>query len=197
MPSTRRAPLQARSNETVNTILDAACSLLGRIPFEQITTSRIAETADLSVGALYRFYKDKQEIFDAIAVCELAEFRQKISDNLKARQLLFTPRKSLDRILDSYIAFLDAKPHFRELALGRHISDQTREQQSGAGGILQGLLIEKLGLKPGKTIKIRIRIAAEVGDRLIDFAYRQPTPKDRQVILSELKELLAAYLLRL
>ncbi|MBM3759393.1 MAG: TetR/AcrR family transcriptional regulator [Acidobacteria bacterium] len=197
MPSTRRTPLQARSNETVNTILDAASSLLGRIPFEQITTSRIADTAGLSVGALYRFYNDKQEIFDAIAVRELAEFRQKISDNLKARQLLFTPRKSLDRILDSYIAFLDAKPHFRELALGRHISDQTREQQSGADGILQGLLIEKLGLKPGKTIQIRIRIAAEVGDRLIDFAYRQPTPKDRQVILSELKELLAAYLLRL
>ncbi|MCX6593958.1 MAG: helix-turn-helix domain containing protein [Acidobacteria bacterium] len=75
-PSTRRAPLQARSSETVETILNAASALLARVPFEQITTSRIAEEAALSVGALYRFYKDKQEIFDAIAVRELAEFRE-------------------------------------------------------------------------------------------------------------------------
>lgn len=200
-PNTRRAPLQARSNETVNTILDAASSLLGTIPFEQITTSRIATTAGLSVGALYRFYNDKQEIFDAIAVRELAEFRAQIEANLNARQLLFTPRKSLDRILDAYVAFLDSRPHFRELALGRHISDRTREDQSdpntGPGGILEDLLVRKFGIQPGKGLKLRIRIAAEAGDRLIDYAYRQPSPKERKVVLDELKEMLARYLLRL
>ena len=71
----RRSPLQARSNKTVEEILDAASSLLGRIPFEQITTSRIAEQAGISVGALYRFFSEKQEIFDAIAVRELDAFR--------------------------------------------------------------------------------------------------------------------------
>ena len=116
--STRRAPVQARSSETVKTILDAASSLLGRMPIEQITTSKIAEAAGLSVGGLYRFYGDKQEIYDAIAVRELAEFRLQIEKSVHARQLLFTPRKSLNRILDSYIDFLDTRPHFRELALG-------------------------------------------------------------------------------
>ena len=52
-------------------ILDAAGGLLGSVPFEQITTSRIAAEAGISVGALYRFYTDRQEIFDAIAVREL------------------------------------------------------------------------------------------------------------------------------
>ncbi len=198
---TRRAPVQARSSETVNTILDAASSLLGRVPFEQITTSRIAETAGLSVGGLYRFYNDKQEIFDAIAVRELNTFREQIAANVKARHLLFSPRKSLDRILDAYVAFLDGRPHFRELALGRHISDRTREDQSdpntGPGGILEDLLVQKFGVKPGKALQLRIRIAAEVGDRLIDYAYRQPSVRERKVVLDELKEMLAKYLLRL
>ena len=198
---TRRAPVQARSSETVNTILDAASSLLGRVPFEQITTSRIAETAGLSVGGLYRFYKDKQEIFDAIAVRELNTFREQIAASVKTRHLLFSPRKSLDRILDAYVAFLDERPHFRELALGRHISDRTREDQSdpntGPGGILEDLLVQKFGVKPGKALQLRIRIAAEVGDRLIDYAYRQPSVKERKVVLDELKEMLAKYLLRL
>lgn len=199
--STRRAPVQARSSETVKTILDAASSLLGRIPIEQITTSKIAEAAGLSVGGLYRFYGDKQEIYDAIAVRELAEFREQIEKTVHARQLLFTPRKSLNRILDSYIDFLDTRPHFRELALGRHISDRTRENQSdpetGPGGILNDLLVKKLGLKPGKGLQLKIRIAAEVGDRLIEYAYGQPTPKARQEVIDELKDLLGKYLLHL
>ncbi len=193
--------MQARSSETVNTILDAASSLLGRVPFEQITTSRIAETAGLSVGGLYRFYKDKQEIYDAIAVRELNTFREQIAASVKTRHLLFSPRKSLDRILDAYVAFLDERPHFRELALGRHISDRTREDQSdpntGPGGILEDLLVQKFGVKPGKALQLRIRIAAEVGDRLIDYAYRQPSVRERKVVLDELKEMLAKYLLRL
>ncbi len=199
--STRRAPVQARSSETVKTILDAASSLLGRIPIEQITTSKIAEAAGLSVGGLYRFYGDKQEIYDAIAVRELAEFWEQIEKTVHARQLLFTPRKSLNRILDSYIDFLDTRPHFRELALGRHISDRTRENQSdpetGPGGILNDLLVKKLGLKPGKGLQLKIRIAAEVGDRLIAYAYSQPTPKTRKEAIDELKDLLGRYLLHL
>ena len=199
--STRRAPVQARSSETVKTILDAASSLLGRMPIEQITTSKIAEAAGLSVGGLYRFYGDKQEIYDAIAVRELAEFRLQIEKSVHARQLLFTPRKSLNRILDSYIDFLDTRPHFRELALGRHISDRTRENQSdpetGPGGILNDLLVKKLGLKPGKGLQLKIRIAAEVGDRLIAHAYSQPTPIARKEVIDELKDLLGRYLLHL
>ncbi len=199
--STRRAPVQARSSETVKTILDAASSLLGRMPIEQITTSKIAEAAGLSVGGLYRFYGDKQEIYDAIAVRELTEFREGIEKSVKARHLLFTPKKSLHRILDSYIDFLDSRPHFRELALGRHISEGTRENQSdpatGPGGILQDLLVKKLGLKPGKRLQLKIRIAAEVGDRLIAYAYSQPGERERKEALDELKELLARYLLHI
>ena len=88
----RRTPLQARSNQTVEEILDAASSLLGRVPFEEITTSRIAAQAGISVGALYRFYSDRQEIFDAIAVRELDAFRAGIERAFTARQLIFSPR---------------------------------------------------------------------------------------------------------
>lgn len=195
----RRTPIQARSNKTVEEILDAASALLGQIPFEQITTSRIAEQAGISVGALYRFYSDKQEIFDAIAVRELDAFRNEIERAFTARQLIFSPRKSLERVLDAYVDFLESRPHFRELALGKHISDWTRENQSdpetGPGGIVGDLLIKKCGWKPGKTLQLRMRIAAEVGDRVIEFAYRQETPEARQAVLKELKRLLTGYLL--
>jgi AcrR family transcriptional regulator len=197
--SNRRTPIQARSNKTVEEILDAAASLLTSVPFEEITTSRLAEQAGISVGALYRFYSDKQEIFDAIAVRELDTFRSEIERVFTARQLIFSPRKVLGRVLDAYVEFLEARPHFRILALGNHISERTRENQSdpqtGPGGILGNLLVEKYGWRPGKKMQLRIRISAEAGDRVIAFAYRQETSEARQAVLNELKEMLTRYLL--
>ncbi len=200
MAGTRRIATQARSEETVGTILDAASRLLGRVAFEEITTSRIAAEAGVSVGALYRFYSDKQEIFDAIAARELDEFRASIEGTLNLRSLVFSTRKSLDRVLDAYLDFLERKPHFRALALGRHISDRVRESYSdprtGPGGILQNLLAKRWGAKAGKALRLRLRIAAETGDRLIAFAYAQPTREGREEVLGELKVMLARYLLR-
>ncbi len=195
----RRTPLQARSNKTVEEILDAAQSLLGRIPFEEITTSRVAQQAGISVGALYRFYSDRQEIFDAIAVREMDAFRNEIERAFSARQLIFSPRKSLGRVLDAYVNFLESRPHFRELALGNHISEWTRESQSdpqtGPGGILGDLLVKKCGWKPGKRLQLKMRIAAEAGDRVIAFAYKQESAEERRAVLHELKEMLTRYLL--
>lgn len=196
--SSRRTPLQNRSSGTVQSILDAASRLLTRLPFEQITTSRIAEEAGISVGALYRFFSDKQEIYDAIAVAELQQFREMAESAVTARKILFSPKKTIGGIVDSYIRFLDERPHFRVLALGRHISEATREQQTdpgeGPGGLLQKLLGEKLGGRASRKLALKIRVASETGDRLIAFAYQQPTPESREAVLGELKEMLQRYL---
>jgi hypothetical protein len=105
----------------------------------------------------------------------------------------------LGRVLDAYVDFLESRSHFRILALGNHISERTRENQSdpqtGPGGILGNLLVERYGWRPGKKMRLRIRIAAEAGDRVIAFAYRQETMEARQAVLNELKEMLTRYLL--
>ena len=71
----RRRPVQSRSQNTVARVLDAASSLLTQMPLEDVTTTRIAAEAGLSIGALYRFFPDKQTIVDAIAVRHVEQFR--------------------------------------------------------------------------------------------------------------------------
>src|SRR5271165_7371110 len=73
--SPRRIPLQGRSQQTVQRVLDAASSLLEQMPLDDVTTTRIAAEAGLSIGALYRFFPDKQTIIDAIAVRHVEQFR--------------------------------------------------------------------------------------------------------------------------
>ena len=73
-PPTRRTPVQGRSQETVQKVLAATASLLARgLPVDLLTTAQIAGEAQVSVGALYRFFPDKQAIVDAIALRHMDE----------------------------------------------------------------------------------------------------------------------------
>jgi AcrR family transcriptional regulator len=62
-PRRRKAPVQARSRAMVERILDAAVHVLTMVGYGQMSTNRIAEEAEVSVGSLYRYFADKDEIF--------------------------------------------------------------------------------------------------------------------------------------
>ena len=192
----RHAPVQERSNDTVQQIFAATSALLGKMPLEQITTSRIAAEAGVSIGGLYRFFPDKQAIIDAIAVRSVDEFRASVERRLEETGAV-DPREFLDLVIDAYVAFLDARPDFRTIALGRHVSPGTRERQVaadvGPAALVKGF-VGSLGIQESSDLNLKIRIATETGDRLIGFAYSQATPEERGRVIGEMKQLLAGYL---
>ncbi|MGA2598444.1 MAG: TetR/AcrR family transcriptional regulator [Bryobacteraceae bacterium] len=192
----RHAPVQERSNDTVQQIFAATSSLLTKMPLEQITTSRIATEAGVSVGGLYRFFPDKQSIIDAIAVRAIDDFRASVERTLEKTGAV-EPREFLDFVIDAYLAFLDARPDFRTIALGRHVSAGTRESQVaaevGPAALVKGF-IASLGIQESSDLNLKIRIATETGDRLIAFAFSQTSPADRARAIAEMKQLLSRYL---
>jgi AcrR family transcriptional regulator len=50
----------------VEQILDAAVRVLNDVGYSQMSTNRIAAEADVSVGSLYRYFADKDEIFEEL-----------------------------------------------------------------------------------------------------------------------------------
>ncbi|MFL6155797.1 MAG: TetR/AcrR family transcriptional regulator [Marmoricola sp.] len=60
--SHRRKPVQARSRAMVEQILDGAVRVLATHGYGQMSTNRVAEEAGVSVGSLYRYFGDKDEI---------------------------------------------------------------------------------------------------------------------------------------
>lgn len=69
-----KKPIQKRSLNTRQKILDASIVLIADIGFEKTNTNLIAELAEVSVGTIYVHFKDKWEIFLTI----LDEFSQRI-----------------------------------------------------------------------------------------------------------------------
>jgi AcrR family transcriptional regulator len=197
-PSSRRAPVQGRSQETVQRVLAATGVLLGRgVAVEALTTAQIANEAGLSVGALYRFYPDKQAIVDAIALRHMELFQQELAGQMMQD---FPPDAPtfLGRVIDAFAAYLVAHPDFRTLAYGapgggRYVSRPTHEAYAGSGEmseLIRSLLSDAFGIEVTEALEFRLRIAVEIGDRLLAFAFEQPDAEGRERVLTEAKRVL-------
>ncbi|MFN3856940.1 MAG: TetR/AcrR family transcriptional regulator [Caulobacter sp.] len=68
----RRSPTQQRGKAKVDFILEAAARLLEDEGEAGFNTNAIAERAGVSIGALYRYFPDKQAILLALADREVA-----------------------------------------------------------------------------------------------------------------------------
>jgi AcrR family transcriptional regulator len=74
----RRQPKQSRSVETRNSLLAAAGEVFAEQGYEKTTTHQIAARADVSVGALYRYFADKEAILKEVYRVEMSLLRDRI-----------------------------------------------------------------------------------------------------------------------
>ena len=61
----RKTPIQARSNTTVEAILQATLQVLTSVGKERLTTTRVAARAGVSVGTLYQYFPNKSALLQA------------------------------------------------------------------------------------------------------------------------------------
>jgi AcrR family transcriptional regulator len=118
----RRIPLQTRSRERVERILDAAAQEFIETGYDASTTEAIAERAGTSIGSLYQFFPNKASLFDAMASRYL-EQAAAIFEGLMSPALVTMPwERLLDTILDTFAAFHRSDPSFRAVLLNWRLS---------------------------------------------------------------------------
>jgi AcrR family transcriptional regulator len=98
MPRVSEAHLAARRQQ----ILDAARTRFIRNGFHQTSMQDVIAEAGLSVGAVYRYFKSKNEIVEAIA----EQYATQIGETLEA--LVADPRRSLADVMRGAIEIIDS-----------------------------------------------------------------------------------------
>jgi AcrR family transcriptional regulator len=83
----RRMPKQARSQQRVNQILDAAAAEFAAVGIEHATTNAIAARAGVPIGSLYQFFPHKEAIIEALVARYLAGLRAVFDSTLSADSL--------------------------------------------------------------------------------------------------------------
>ncbi|MBF4578920.1 helix-turn-helix domain-containing protein [Frigoribacterium sp. VKM Ac-2530] len=67
LPQLRHPPLQARSLDTLRTILVTADAMISRNGPDRFTTDDLAAAAGVSIGTIYRYFDDRVDILDALS----------------------------------------------------------------------------------------------------------------------------------
>ena len=98
MPKVTEAHLEARRQQ----ILDAAFNCFARDGFHQTTMQDICREADLSPGAVYRYFDSKEEIIEASCM----ESQQQLASVLHASEERGGTLQVLDEIVDVFFGML-------------------------------------------------------------------------------------------
>ena len=190
----------------VRRILDAAETVLCRIPVEYVTTSRIAKEASLSVSALYRFYQDRQAIFDALASRHMARFREELESQVmqplerkrKTGTGNFNPIQFLGDVIDAYIGYLEQNPGLRAVTLGQELSAGARVRDaspiSGLPAVLRKFLLERVRVPQTPELDLSLLVSSRACESLIALAFEQESRGARDLVIREMKRLLESYL---
>jgi AcrR family transcriptional regulator len=125
----RRIPAQARSAETVTSILEAAAQILETGGLGAFTTNAVAERAGVSIGTLYQYFADKNAVLLALA-------QQQMRTTLAAVRRALAPAAGLDA---------EARVRAMVRVLIHAFGDRARARKAVIQAILaQGLAIEMM-----------------------------------------------------
>jgi AcrR family transcriptional regulator len=193
--SARRQPVQGRSQATVRRILDAAARLIEERPLDEITTNRIAEAAGLTIGALYRFFPDREAVIRAILLGFIDRFRDLITAYLI--EVKPASREALvDGLIDRYVDFMIEEPGFQALWFGGYLNvkavDNDRVATLDLARAVKSYLVGRLGYPDDEALLMRVAIVIEGGGHLLEFALRQ-SEFSREAVIVEVKRLVARY----
>jgi TetR/AcrR family transcriptional regulator len=96
-------------------LLDAAEEVFGRKGFHEATLKEVAELAEFSVGSVYSFFDNKDDLFRQIFIRRGDEFMPAIREALRPDD--GTPLEQLHRLVDFEVGFFRRHPRFGRLYL--------------------------------------------------------------------------------
>lgn len=177
---TRRAPVQARSRQTVTRILQAAAAIADEQGVDAATTRAIADRAGVSYPSLYRFFADREAILDELleqhcaaldAACVQAEQSWQITSIADL----------LDNEMALHVAYYRRYPSSARLWMGGRTSPtvtrHVRDRMKNLAERLHGILVDA-GLIAAGTDPRAILVAVEMADRVLELSFRDHVGAD-------------------
>ncbi|WP_058321948.1 TetR family transcriptional regulator [Sinorhizobium sp. GL28] len=144
--SSRKQPRQARSNELVRAILQAAVQVLAEEGAQRFTTTRVAEKAGVSIGSLYQYFPNKAAILFRLQRDEWQQTTDLLRGILEDRSQ--SPFERLRTLVHAFIrseceeaivrvALDDAAPLYRD-------APEAREAKEAGDPIFENFMLEVL-----------------------------------------------------
>ena len=194
----RRVPVQARSAQRVQRMLDACAELLGEMPYDELTTTLIAQRAEVAIGSLYQFFPDKPAVARALVSRNLERYLSSLAARLAEGDFAHW-WDAVDTAMDTYVELHHSDEGFRALHFGDvvdvHLLDPQQDNNAFIADRLRELLVDRFALRGDAGLDLALGIAVEIADALLKLAFRMGPPQEARVI-AEAKSVIREYLAR-
>lgn len=125
MPRKKRHFQQERAERTYHSILEAAAKVFPKKGFDKTQVPDVARAAGISVGAVYRYFDDKRELFLEMIESELASARADVTARLAPENFAGTsPIDAIDRVLDVLFERVKKNPALTKVYLAMSLTDR-------------------------------------------------------------------------
>jgi len=183
--ASRRIPVQARSRERVERVLDTAARLVDELGPEAVTTASIAAAANVSIGWLYDFFPNRESVFDAVVERSFEKVTP-LAEGVHASMPNADWRETLDAVVWTLFDFYRAEPAFRVLWFSRFQSGAmvARNRQLDLAGVgrayerMHNRGLDLVGVDPEHALHLVIGII----DKGLDLAFLIDPDGDRDII---------------
>src|ERR1700736_4130027 len=109
----RKTPIQTRSEVTVDAISEATIQVLLSAGPDQLTTTRVAERAGVSVGTLYQYFPNKHSLLFSV----LEQHLNRVADSVELA-CRHNHGEQVSTMVDSVVqAFVDAKMERADISM--------------------------------------------------------------------------------
>jgi len=198
----RRRPVQRRSVERFERMLDACALLLDEVGYDELTTSQVARRAGVPIGTLYQFFDGKAALAQALARRNLDLFLERLHARFAAAPgAVASWGDAAAAVIAEFVAMKRevagfAAVDFGDTRPGRHFmldSGRTVENNDLVAQRLTRLGVDDLGLPEAPDVDRALLVAVEAADSVLRLAFRYGPNGDPDLI-AEAEALLRGYL---
>ena len=101
----RKRPGQQRSQQMVDILLEASGRVIARQGLASLTTNRVADEAGVSIGSLYQYFANKQELLEGLLE-RMALDMTRLIDARMTQLLAADVRTAVKMLLGEMLAFI-------------------------------------------------------------------------------------------
>lgn len=192
----RRRPVQQRSAQRVEKMLEACAQLIDEVGYDGLTTTLIAERAGVAVGSLYQFFPDKRAVVQELTLRNLDRFMQTVSGRFEEVEFAHW-WDGVDAVFDVYMTMHREVPAFSRLHFGDVVDlrllDETKDNNAVIAEKLTALLAEQFGLDSAE-LELPLAVAVEAADAILHLAFRRD-PAGDATLVDEAREMVRGYLM--
>lgn len=170
----RRDPVQKRSRERMQRILDAARALIAVEGSDALRMGDVAEKAGISIGSLYQYFPEKAAIIRALAEGYHADSRSCIEEALADVSDLDGLGRAFSELVDIYYGIFLAEPVMRDIWSGmqadKALADVELAASRANGELLTSLLLRLRPEGDPEALKATAFLVWQLGEATMRLA---------------------------